>query len=405
MAAATRDPHRRLQELMDAAAPAVESFVRRKVPSGEAQDVTQDIWLRTYLSLPGWQGEGTDLALLWTVARRAVADHWRRESAHPAQPVPPEDVAQEIDLDEGLRSLALRDSVARIIETLPQRHREVLYARLVDGLPLPAIAGRFALPVGTVKSRLHHGRSLLRERLAAGQSQALCGDLAAAPLGLAWGLRSLASSSVVALHLATCPRCSAQWQHLERLTRATEGPAAQSTAALRVVLRIEPDLSLWIEGDLFGGELAGGLMVGAAAELGQLQRLSDDQERNWAPGMQRLPGGGPVPDRYVAEVGRPPRSGRMRFVHRIPQKRSESAKLIRRTGRSWTLRWENVPTYAPDLRIHSSVYVCLPAGARLRSAVPQPMASTACFSRTWLGFAACLGGGEKQTVEVRFSLG
>ena len=43
-----------------------------------------------------------------------------------------------------------------MLAVLPAGHREVLLLRFVDGLPLQEIATALGLPLGTVKSRLHH---------------------------------------------------------------------------------------------------------------------------------------------------------------------------------------------------------------------------------------------------------
>ena len=46
---------------------------------------------------------------------------------------------------------------------IPAMHREVLLMRFVDDLKLEEIAKALSIPLGTVKSRLHNGISLLRE--------------------------------------------------------------------------------------------------------------------------------------------------------------------------------------------------------------------------------------------------
>lgn len=56
-----------------------------------------------------------------------------------------------------------RDQLAAVVCGLGESHREVLLLRFVDGLSLGEIAGALEIPVGTVKSRLHHALDALRQ--------------------------------------------------------------------------------------------------------------------------------------------------------------------------------------------------------------------------------------------------
>lgn len=51
-----------------------------------------------------------------------------------------------------------------LISNLSLEHREALLLRFVDGMKMSEIAGMLNIPVGTVKSRLHHALTLLRKR-------------------------------------------------------------------------------------------------------------------------------------------------------------------------------------------------------------------------------------------------
>ena len=53
--------------------------------------------------------------------------------------------------------------VARLVASLPEAQREVLMLRFVDGMPLGEIAAALGLPLGTVKTRIHHAVRKLRE--------------------------------------------------------------------------------------------------------------------------------------------------------------------------------------------------------------------------------------------------
>jgi RNA polymerase sigma-70 factor (ECF subfamily) len=53
--------------------------------------------------------------------------------------------------------------LAAALANLSGEHREVLLLRFVDGLTLAEIAAAAEVPLGTVKSRLHHALELLRQ--------------------------------------------------------------------------------------------------------------------------------------------------------------------------------------------------------------------------------------------------
>lgn len=55
-----------------------------------------------------------------------------------------------------------RAELAIVVAKLPEAQRQVLLLRFVDDMSLAAIAEAMAIPLGTVKSRLHHALATLR---------------------------------------------------------------------------------------------------------------------------------------------------------------------------------------------------------------------------------------------------
>jgi RNA polymerase sigma-70 factor (ECF subfamily) len=56
--------------------------------------------------------------------------------------------------------------VKQALHEIPEEFRMVVYYAVVDGLPYAEIAEIMQTPVGTVMSRLHRGKKLLRKLLA-----------------------------------------------------------------------------------------------------------------------------------------------------------------------------------------------------------------------------------------------
>lgn len=55
-----------------------------------------------------------------------------------------------------------REDLAAALAGLSEEHRETLLLRFVDGLSLKEISDALEIPLGTVKSRLHHALAVLR---------------------------------------------------------------------------------------------------------------------------------------------------------------------------------------------------------------------------------------------------
>ncbi len=57
----------------------------------------------------------------------------------------------------------LRAELAAVLATLPEKQRDVLLMRFVDGMSLQEVAAALRIPLGTVKSRLHNALRALRD--------------------------------------------------------------------------------------------------------------------------------------------------------------------------------------------------------------------------------------------------
>lgn len=68
--------------------------------------------------------------------------------------------------DQARATRELQEHIQHTIETLPYNQRVVLILYYLGGLRLKEIAHVLDVPLGTVKSRLHYGREVLRARLA-----------------------------------------------------------------------------------------------------------------------------------------------------------------------------------------------------------------------------------------------
>lgn len=135
-----------------------------------ARDAVQEALLRTYRSLRTLRSE-TEFPPWF---RRVVVNEARRMAGRSRrQPVVvdalPEIAAPVADSPEGhVLALEDRERLWAALASLDERHRTVLVLRYYQELSELELAEALGVPPGTVKSRLHHARRLLQERMTSG---------------------------------------------------------------------------------------------------------------------------------------------------------------------------------------------------------------------------------------------
>ncbi|MBI1372920.1 MAG: sigma-70 family RNA polymerase sigma factor [Phycisphaera sp.] len=124
-----------------------------------AGDVLQDTFTYVLRKFPGFALTARFTTFLYPVvrhvaianqkkARRMILDDGQIDQ--PAEPDPPSADTQ-------------RRQLASVMACLSEDHREAVLLRFVDGFSLAEIAEAVGVPVGTVKSRLHHAIKALRD--------------------------------------------------------------------------------------------------------------------------------------------------------------------------------------------------------------------------------------------------
>jgi RNA polymerase sigma-70 factor (ECF subfamily) len=130
-----------------------------------ADDVTQDVYLRVFRSLPSFRGESSGRTWLLAIARRTCADAVRvavrrraRDARLHAQPVHPAgsmlDPTEAIALDE-------------LVQALEPGRREAFVLTQVTGCSYAEAADICGVPIGTIRSRVARARSDLLDDLRA----------------------------------------------------------------------------------------------------------------------------------------------------------------------------------------------------------------------------------------------
>jgi RNA polymerase sigma-70 factor (ECF subfamily) len=133
----------------------VHGILLARAPRGEAQDLTQEVFLKGLERLGSLREPAAFGGWIATIARNAALDRIRRA---PDQVELVEDAYAAEPAGEAW-------AVLRLIRSLPEAYREPLALRLVEGMSGPEIAERTGLTEGSVRVNLHRGYEMLRARL------------------------------------------------------------------------------------------------------------------------------------------------------------------------------------------------------------------------------------------------
>jgi RNA polymerase sigma factor (sigma-70 family) len=133
-----------------------------------AEEILQDTLLAVWRSAAAFEGRSKATTWLFGVARRQAHNRLRgRPGPEPTGALLPDRPDQGAGPDELAIAAAGGTPVAAAIDRLPDHHRDVIALVFVAGLPLADVAEVLTIPVGTVKSRLHHARAAIAAALTA----------------------------------------------------------------------------------------------------------------------------------------------------------------------------------------------------------------------------------------------
>ncbi|GGK78432.1 RNA polymerase sigma factor RpoE [Sphaerisporangium melleum] len=159
-----------LAELVRAWHAPVWTYVRGMLDAARADDVAQEVWLAVLRGLPRLKEPARFAPWLFTIARRAVADHLREEYRRAETAATPElgeqAPGEQADVVDVVEALVERAELLAALSGLPVTEREILVLFYLEDLSIEDCAEVCAIPSGTVKSRLNRARRLLREQLA-----------------------------------------------------------------------------------------------------------------------------------------------------------------------------------------------------------------------------------------------
>ncbi len=145
------------------------SFTRNREA---ADDLAQEIFLKAYLALPRFHGKSEFGTWLYRISINHIRDFLRKKGR--AKEVSLDDVPeisfsdreQAEKAEQERETEARRTLVQTFVRSLPEKYRVIVTLRDIQGLAYEEISRILKLSPGTVDSRLHRARRMLRVKLA-----------------------------------------------------------------------------------------------------------------------------------------------------------------------------------------------------------------------------------------------
>jgi len=141
----------------------------------DAEDLVQDTIVKAYRFFSSYEKGTNAKAWLFRILKNSYINNYRKKSKQPNQ-VDYDEVAtfyetirdertDTSDLEDKMYRELIDDDISSALEELPEDFRTVVLLCDVEGFTYEEIANMLDVPIGTIRSRLHRGRNLLRTQL------------------------------------------------------------------------------------------------------------------------------------------------------------------------------------------------------------------------------------------------
>ena len=148
---------------------------RLTLDSDDAKDLLQDTYLKAFRFIDSFQQGTNAKAWLFRILKNSFINDYRKKSKEPSkvdyQEVETfynsEDVDRQITPDLRVEALQdmIGDEISIALNSLDVDFRTVIILCDLEGFKYEEMAKILDIPIGTVRSRLHRARNLLKEKL------------------------------------------------------------------------------------------------------------------------------------------------------------------------------------------------------------------------------------------------
>ena len=149
--------------------------LRLATDPSDAEDLVQDTMVKAYRFFSSYERGTNAKAWLFRILKNSFINRYRRTSKQPGKVDFDEissyyetvrsEYSNTTDMEELMYRQLLDDDVTRALERLPEDFRTVVLLCDIENFTYEEIANMLDVPIGTIRSRLHRGRNLLRNTL------------------------------------------------------------------------------------------------------------------------------------------------------------------------------------------------------------------------------------------------
>ena len=148
-----------LEQLYNELGTDIMRFLTRKVGPAAATDLFQDTFVQALIHFDRLDKVNSPKAWLMKVAYNLSCNFYRQKNIYHIELT--EDFIPLETISEDLRMDRIRD----VIESLPEKNKEVIMLKWYDQLSYEEISHILDIPIGTVRSRLHNSMNKIRQIL------------------------------------------------------------------------------------------------------------------------------------------------------------------------------------------------------------------------------------------------
>lgn len=126
-----------------------------------AEDVAQDVFVRLWKALPGYQGQASLSTWIYAITRNACLSELRKRRPQISLDDSGDDDGGPLQIAAPEQDDSATVSVERLLSRLPERYRQAVTLFYMEDRSYEQTAASLGLPLGTVKALLHRARHKL----------------------------------------------------------------------------------------------------------------------------------------------------------------------------------------------------------------------------------------------------
>lgn len=179
MAELTKDEVQKQEDFEDEIIPHLDAMynfaLRLTSDPNDAEDLVQDTIVKAFRFFSSYEKGTNAKAWLFRILKNSYINNYRKKSKQPNQVDYDEvssfyetiraDRTDTSDLEDRMFRELIDDDISNALEELPEDFRTVVLLCDVEGFTYEEIANMLDVPIGTIRSRLHRGRNLLKAQL------------------------------------------------------------------------------------------------------------------------------------------------------------------------------------------------------------------------------------------------